>query len=106
MADALHADLCTVKRTSSSEHRSTHHTAQEINIESERSGRLINGCRIKIEGLIKKINSGNTTKNRSNAQGRKKCCTSKFYSLIVHFDLLNLIHTDQCTSSYKDVLVF
>jgi hypothetical protein len=38
MADALHADLGTAKRAPSSEHRSTHHTAQDINIESERGG--------------------------------------------------------------------
>jgi hypothetical protein len=72
MADALHADLCTVKRTSSSEHRSTHHTAQEINIESERSGRLIDGCRITIEGLIKKFISGNTTKKPIQRSGMKE----------------------------------
>ena len=64
MADALHADISTVKRTSSTEHRSTHHAAQEINIESERSGKLIDGCRITIEGLIEKFSSGNTTKKK------------------------------------------
>jgi len=52
MADALLTDLCTVKRASSSEHRSTYHTAQEIIIELERSGKLIDGCRITIGGLI------------------------------------------------------
>ena len=30
----------------------------------------------------------------------------KFYCLAVHFDSLNLIHINQCTFSYKDVLVF
>jgi len=30
----------------------------------------------------------------------------KFYCFTVHFDSQNLIHTNQCTSSYKDVLVF
>ena len=52
MADAFHANLCTVKRLCSSEHRSTHHTAQETNIESERSGKLIDGCKITTEALM------------------------------------------------------
>jgi hypothetical protein len=30
----------------------------------------------------------------------------KFYCFTVHFDSLNLIHTNQYTSSYKDVLFF
>jgi len=29
-----------------------------------------------------------------------------FYCFTMHFDSLNLIHTNQCTFSYKDVLVF
>jgi len=29
----------------------------------------------------------------------------KFYCFTAHFDSLNLIHTNQCTSSYKDVLI-
>ena len=72
MGDALPAGLCTVKRTSSSEHRPTHHTAQEINIESERSGKLIDGCRITIEGLIIKFSSGNTTKTPIKCTETKK----------------------------------
>jgi len=30
----------------------------------------------------------------------------KFYCFTVHFDSLDLIHTNQCTFSYNDVLVF
>jgi len=28
------------------------------------------------------------------------------FCFTMHFDSLNLIHTNQCTSSHKDVLVF
>jgi len=40
------------------------------------------------------------------AKLNKEILASKCYCFTVHFDSLNLIHTNQRTSSYKDVLVF